>query len=128
VNPRLEAGGIVFGFFDAHSRVLSRFDTQFGDSMNKKTWAGLGLLMVLGLSLAACQDTKAREENERLKAQVLQLQKDAGDLGNRIDVLTKENTELKQEIDQLKTKHPVKKSSKSKRHRSKPKAAASTQD
>jgi cell division protein FtsB len=96
--------------------------------MNKKTLAGLGMVVVLGLALAACQDTKARQENEQLKAQVLQLQKDAGDLGNRIDVLTKENTELKEEIERLKTKHPVKKSSKPKRHRSRSKAAASTQD
>jgi len=84
--------------------------------------------VTLALSLAACQDTKARQENEQLKAQVLQLQKDAGDLGNRIDVLTKENTELKAENERLKTKHPAKKSSKSKRHRSKSKAATSTQD
>jgi|HubBroStandDraft_4_1064222.scaffolds.fasta_scaffold154967_1 regulator of replication initiation timing len=96
--------------------------------MSRNTLAGLGLAIALGLSLAACQDTKARQENEQLKAQILQLQKDAGDLGNRIDVLTKENTELKAENERLKAKHPAKKSSKSKRHRSKSKAATSTQD
>jgi cell division protein FtsB len=96
--------------------------------MNKKTMGGFGIVVALSLVLAACQDTKARQENEQLKAQVLQLQKDAGDLGNRIDVLTKENTELKQEIENLKTKHPVKKSSKSKHRRSRARAAASTQD
>jgi regulator of replication initiation timing len=96
--------------------------------MNKKTLAGLGVVVALSLALVACQDTKARQENEQLKAQVLQLQKDAGDLGNRIDVLTKENTDLKEELERLNTKHPVKKSSKSKRHRSKSKAPASTQD
>ena len=96
--------------------------------MSRNILGGFALAVTLALSLAACQDTKARQENEQLKAQVLQLQKDAGDLGNRIDVLTKENTELKAENERLKTKHPAKKSSKSKRHRSKSKAATSTQD
>jgi cell division protein FtsB len=96
--------------------------------MSKSILTGLGLAIVLSLSLAACQDTKAHQENEQLKAQVLQLQKDAGDLGNRIDVLTKENTELKAEIERLQTKHPAKKSSKSRHRRTKSKAATSTQD
>ena len=96
--------------------------------MSKSILAGLGLAMALSLSLAACQDTKARQENEQLKAQVLQLQKDAGDLGNRIDVLTKENAELKAEIEREKAKRPAKKSSKSKHRRSKSKTATSSQD
>jgi regulator of replication initiation timing len=96
--------------------------------LSRNILAGLALAVAASLSLAACQDTKARQENEQLKAQVLQLQKDAGDLGNRIDVLTKENTELKAENERLKTKHPAKKSSKPKHHRSKSKATASTQD
>jgi len=93
--------------------------------MNKKTLAGLGMMFTLSLVLVACRDTKAREENEQLKEHVLQLQKDAGDLGNRVDVLTKENTELKAEIERLKKKRPVKKGSKTK-HLSKVKATAST--
>jgi regulator of replication initiation timing len=93
--------------------------------MNKKTLAGLGMMFTLSFVLVACRDTKAREENEQLKAHVLQLQKDAGDLGNRIDVLTKENAELKAEIESLKKKPPVKRSSKSKRHRSKSKTTPS---
>jgi predicted RNase H-like nuclease (RuvC/YqgF family) len=96
--------------------------------MSKSILAGWGLAIALSLSLAACQDTKARQENEQLKAQVLQLQKDAGDLGNRIDVLTKENAELKAEIEREKTKRPAKKSAKSKHRRSKSKAATSSQD
>lgn len=96
--------------------------------MNRSILGGFALAVTLGLSLTACQDTKARQENEQLKAQVLQLQKDAGDLGNRIDVLTKENTELKAENERLKTKQPPKKSSKSKRRHRKSKAATSTQD
>lgn len=96
--------------------------------MSKTILTDFALAVALSLSLAACQDTKARQENEQLKAQLLQLQKDAGDLGNRIDVLTKENTDLKAENERLKTKHPAKKSSKSNRRRSKSKAATSTQD
>jgi len=96
--------------------------------LSRNILVGFALAVTLALSLAACQDTKARQENEQLKAQVLQLQKDAGDLGNRIDVLTKENTELKAENERLKTKHPAKKSTKSKRRRSKSKAATSAQD
>ena len=96
--------------------------------MSKTILTGFALAIALILSLAACQDTKARQENEQLKAQILQLQKDAGDLGNRIDVLTKENTELKAENERLKTKHPAKKSSKPRRRRSKSKAATSSQD
>jgi cell division protein FtsB len=95
--------------------------------MSRNILAGLGLAVALGLTLAACQDTKARQENEQLKAQVLQLQKDAGDLGNKIDVLTKENTDLKAEVERLQAKKPAKKSSKSKHHR-KSKAASGTQD
>jgi regulator of replication initiation timing len=96
--------------------------------LSRNILAGFALAVAVSLSLAACQDTKARQENEQLKAQVLQLQKDAGDLGNRIDVLTKENTELKAENERLKTKQPAKKSSKSKRHHRKSKAATTAQD
>jgi regulator of replication initiation timing len=84
--------------------------------MNKGILAGLLLAVALALSLAACQDSKVREENEQLKAHVLQLQKDAGELGNRIDVLTKENADLRDEIERLKKRHSTKKTSKSKAH------------
>jgi regulator of replication initiation timing len=96
--------------------------------MSRSILAGLAFAVAMGLSLAACEDTKAREENEQLKAHVLQLQKDAGDLGNRIDVLTKENADLKAEIELLKRKHSVKARPKSKTHRSKSKGAASAQN
>ncbi len=73
------------------------------------------VLLALGMSLASCRDSKTLEENEQLKAHVLQLQKDTGDLGNRVDVLTKENADLKVQIEQLK-KRPAgkKKTTKSK--------------
>ena len=96
--------------------------------MSKKTLAGLVLAVALGLSLTACQDTQAREENEQLKAHLSQLLKDSGELGNRVDVLTKENAELKDEIERLKKRHPVKKTPKSKAHRSTSKGAAGSQN
>lgn len=74
--------------------------------MHKNTVARFVLATALGLSLLGCQDTKTRQENEQLKAQVLQLQKDNGELGNRIDTLTKENTDLQEENERLKAKHP----------------------
>jgi uncharacterized protein YlxW (UPF0749 family) len=67
------------------------------------------MLMALGISLASCRDSKTLEENQQLKAHVLQLQKDAGDLGNRVDVLTKENADLNAQIEQLKKKPAGKK-------------------
>jgi regulator of replication initiation timing len=77
--------------------------------MHKKTVAGLALTAALCLSPLSCQDTKARQENEQLKAQVLQLQKDNGELGNRIDTLTKENADLRGENERLKAKRPARK-------------------
>jgi regulator of replication initiation timing len=85
--------------------------------MRKNVVAGLILAVALSLSLMACEDTKARQENEQLKAHVLELQKQTGDLGNRVDVLTKENAALKEENEQLKAKHTKTKTSKAKHHR-----------
>lgn len=96
--------------------------------MRKNTLAGFVLAAALGLSLTACQDTKARQENEQLKAQILELQKESGELGNRVDVLTKENAKLKAENESLKAKHPAKKTRKSKRRRSSSRRAASNQN
>jgi regulator of replication initiation timing len=72
--------------------------------MRKNTIAGLALAVVLSLSLAACQDTKARQENEQLKAHLSELEKENGDLQNSLDALTQENADLKQENERLKTK------------------------
>jgi regulator of replication initiation timing len=96
--------------------------------MSKHSSVGWVLVGALGLAIVGCQDTKAREENEQLKAHVLQLQKDAGELGNRIDVLTRENGELKEEIERLKKKHSAKKTPKSKAHRSASNAPAGSQN
>ncbi len=86
--------------------------------MRKNNMAGLLFAVALGLSLIGCEDTKARQENEQLKAHVAELVKESGDLGNRVDALTQENASLKQENEQLKKKANTKKTKKSKHHRS----------
>jgi len=84
--------------------------------MRKNTMVGLLLAVVLGLSLVGCEDTKARQENEQLKARVAELVKESGDLGNQVDALTQENAALKQENEQLKKKPKSKKATKNKHH------------
>jgi regulator of replication initiation timing len=83
----------------------------------------LALTLCSALSLGACQDTKARQENVLLKAQVADLQKQLGGMGNRVDEATmaknelvKENAELKRENDRLKARHGGTKKAKSKKH------------
>jgi regulator of replication initiation timing len=85
--------------------------------MRKNTMAGLLLTAALGLPLIGCEDTKARQENEQLKAHVAELAKDNGDLGNRVDALTQENAALKQENEQLKAKKTQTKKSKTRHHK-----------
>lgn len=90
--------------------------------LQKNTITGLVLAVALTLSLTACEDTKARQENEKLKARLSQLEKDNGDLQNHIDALTAENAELKQENEKLKAKKVKRKTAKHK-HRSSSKAS-----
>ena len=91
----------------------------------KNTWAILAMTAVLSLPLTACKDTKTLQENEQLKAQVAELQKENGQVGNDLetmtaarDALTKENDKLKAEIQALKTKSSEKKAARRKRRRS----------
>jgi len=91
----------------------------------KNIWATLGVAVVLSLPLSACKDTKALQENEQLKAQVAELQKENGQVGNDLqtmtaarDALTKDNEKLKAEIKTLKSKHSGKKAASRKRRRS----------
>src|SRR5262249_34482012 len=98
-----------------------------GGTVRKNTVAGLLLAGALALSLMACQDTKARQENEQLKAQVQQLQKENGELGNRVDGLRKENAALRAENERLKARHPKTKTPKPKRRRSISRRTASPQ-
>ena len=86
--------------------------------MRKKGLAGLVMALVVGIALAGCEDTKARQENEQLKAQVAQLTKQNSDLQTNVDGLTKDNAALAQENQQLKARlSPKKKSAKSKKHK-----------
>jgi peptidoglycan hydrolase CwlO-like protein len=90
----------------------------------KKTWARLAAAVVLSLPLTACNDTKTLQENEHLKAQVAELQKENGQLGNNLetmtaarDALSKENETLKAEVKARKTKRSGPKAVSRKRRR-----------
>ncbi len=91
----------------------------------KNTWGSLAVAVALSLPLAACKDTRTLQENEKLKAQVAELQKENGQVGNDLetitasrDALAKENEKLKAEIKVLKSKGSGKKASSRKRRRS----------
>jgi peptidoglycan hydrolase CwlO-like protein len=91
----------------------------------KNTWAILAVAAALSLPLTACKDTKTLQENEQLKAQVAELQKENGQVGNDLetmtvarDALTKENERLRAEIKNLKTRSSGKRASSRKRRRS----------
>jgi len=78
--------------------------------------ANLVVAVALSLSLAGCKDTKTLQENAQLKAQVADLQKQTGEMGNNLDTVTaardalvKENAALKAEIKTLKAKKGSKK-------------------
>jgi outer membrane murein-binding lipoprotein Lpp len=92
---------------------------------HKNTWALLVLAALLGFPLTGCKDTKTLQENEQLKAQVEELQKENGQVGNDLetmtaarDALTKENEKLKAEIKNLKTRSSGKRASSRKHRRS----------
>jgi FtsZ-binding cell division protein ZapB len=83
---------------------------------HKNSWTRLALALALCLPLAACKDTKTLQENEQLKAQVAQLQKENGQAQNDLDAMTterdglkKENEQLRAEIKALKSKGSAKK-------------------
>jgi len=91
----------------------------------RNTWAIIALAMGLSLPLTACKDAKTQQENEQLKAQVAQLQKENGQAVNDLesmtadrDALKKENEQLTTEIKALKSKHTKKKSASRQHHRS----------
>jgi cell division protein FtsB len=90
----------------------------------KSTLASLVVAVVLCLSLTACKDTKTLQENEQLKAQVADLQKQNGEMGNNLetvtaarDALTQENDSLKAQIKAMKPKTSKKKASSRTRRR-----------
>jgi regulator of replication initiation timing len=77
--------------------------------MRKKTIVSLLSALTLVMPLIGCEDTKARQGNEQLQAQIAGLVKESADLNHRVDQLTKENTALKQEHEQFKRKAKTKK-------------------
>jgi hypothetical protein len=92
--------------------------------MRKKRWAGLAAAVALSLPLAACKDSKTLQENEQLKAQVAELQKENGQVGNELeamtaarDALAKENAALQAQAKPRDRKHPTKKATSRKHHR-----------
>jgi hypothetical protein len=92
--------------------------------MRKNSWARLAAAVVLSLPLAACKDTKTLQENEQLKAQVAELQKENGQVGNDLetmtaarDALTKENAALKAQLKARETKRSGTKATSRKHHR-----------
>jgi regulator of replication initiation timing len=91
---------------------------QTSMKLRKNTIVALVLTIPMSLSLTACQDTNARQENEQLKARLSQLEKDNGDLQNHVDALTQENAELKQENETLKAKKVKAKRKAKHKHRS----------
>ena len=54
-------------------------------------------LALMGLCLTGCKDTKTLQENQQLKAQVAELQKENGQLGNDVETLTAARDELTKE-------------------------------
>ena len=84
--------------------------------------SALAVAVVLSLSMTACKDTKSLQENEQLKAQVAELQKENGQTGNELetvtadrDALKRENAALRARLNARKSKRPKKKASKRKR-------------
>lgn len=74
----------------------------------KNTLASFVVAVVLSLSLTACKDTKTLQENEQLKAQVADLQKQVGQLGNNLETVTADRDELMKENTALKAKAKAK--------------------
>jgi hypothetical protein len=124
------ADWVVGGVFPPHPLPVAPIAVQFlsmeGWRMTRKsTLASLVVAVVLSLGVTACKDTKTLQENQQLKAQVADLQKQVGEMGNNLetvtaarDALVKENDSLKEQIRALKTKSPKKKTASRKRRRS----------
>jgi septal ring factor EnvC (AmiA/AmiB activator) len=69
---------------------------------HKNTWAIFAAAVFLSLPMAACKDTKTLQENEQLKAQVDQLQKDNAQLQSNLDGMTASRNDLAKENETLK--------------------------
>jgi regulator of replication initiation timing len=82
--------------------------------MRKNGIAGAVIALMLGFSIAGCQDTKTLQENQQLKTRVAELEKENADLNGRVDGLAKENSALSSENEKLKAAKTPKKASKAK--------------
>jgi peptidoglycan hydrolase CwlO-like protein len=69
---------------------------------SQKAWAKLAVAVMLSLSLTGCKDTKTLQENEQLKTQVAELQKENGQLGNNLETVTAARDSLARENEELK--------------------------
>ena len=92
----------------------------------KNMWMIFAVAVMLSLPLAACKDAKTLQENEQLKTQVAELQKqntqavsDLAAMTAARDALTKENDALKAQLAGRKSKHSGTKSGSRKHRRSK---------
>jgi FtsZ-binding cell division protein ZapB len=90
----------------------------------KNAWAGLVATIALSLSLTACKDTKTLQENEQLKSQVADLQKQNTQMTSDLqaataarDDLAKENETLRAETQPRQSKRAAKKTARKKRRR-----------
>jgi peptidoglycan hydrolase CwlO-like protein len=68
----------------------------------KSAWASLVVAVALSLIFASCRDTKTMQENQQLKTQVADLQKQVGEMGNNLDTVTADRDNLKKENEALK--------------------------
>ena len=85
----------------------------------RNAWTGLVAAVALSLSLTACKDTKTLQENEQLKAQIADLQKQNTQMSSDLqaatanrDALAKENEELRARLKPAKSKRAAKKTAK----------------
>jgi hypothetical protein len=90
----------------------------------KNTWVRLAVAVALVLPLTACKDTRTLQENEQLKTQMAELQKENTQLKGDLETITadrdalkKENDAVKAELSARKPKHSGATAAKRKHHR-----------
>lgn len=84
--------------------------------MTRKTaWASLFLAVAMCVFSTACKDTKTLQENEQLKAQVADLQKQVGEMGNNLETVTADRDNLKKENETLKAQMSARKPKKARK-------------
>jgi outer membrane murein-binding lipoprotein Lpp len=85
--------------------------TAKGRLMRQKNLFWFLGIAALGLCVAGCNNSKTVQENQQLKTQVAELQKENGQLGNDVETLTAARDELTKENgalqSELKAKRPA---------------------